>query len=107
MNYEKFRDRVKGIRSQTKMFEPRQIFSIVFDDDGTRTIYKVNRLEKFLSLNRKKPSSRSIIVRFRENIMSEATHFSGTGNCSPMSNSHTNAGRSTEFLIASRCQAIS
>lgn len=25
------------------MFEPRQIFSIVFDDDGTRTIYKVRR----------------------------------------------------------------
>lgn len=25
------------------MFEPRQIFSIVYDDDGTRIIYKVYR----------------------------------------------------------------
>lgn len=34
------------------MFEPRQIFSVVYDDDGTRTIYKVN--ESIISIRNRK-----------------------------------------------------
>lgn len=39
------------------MFERRQIFNIVFDDDGTRTIYKVYRLLFPRSLHLAKKSS--------------------------------------------------
>lgn len=37
-----------GKEKLRNMFPPRQIFGVVFDHDGTRTIYKVNRFVDFL-----------------------------------------------------------
>lgn len=76
-----------GKEKLKEMFPPRQIFSVVFDDDGTRTIYKVNRFVDFhprRGQNPRQTSSRcnranfrvlSPIVARKQNVFNRCTFY--------------------------------